>query len=139
MQQHCACAFHWGCICYKAQKGGFFTRRILCGKEHEVGVGVDGLLQLWHKQLPVVVQEPVKHRHIDVECSCGAIIVATAVDCATTAVVAPAHSLVAPADSLCIGPDLESNTLRLLRMRHAQKHLPRYTSACMDVFRCVQH
>lgn len=66
MQQHCACAFLWGCICYKAQKGGFFTRRILCGKEHEVGVGVDGLLQLWHKQLPVVVQEPVKHRHIDV-------------------------------------------------------------------------
>ncbi len=96
-------------------------------------MGVDGLLQLWHKQLPVVVQEPVIHRRIESEFSCSAITVATAVDCATTAVVAPAHSLVAPADSLCTGPDLESNTLRLLRMRHAQKHLPRYTSACMDI------
>ena len=34
------------------------THNHLCGEEHEVGVGLDHLVQLRHKQLAVVVQQP---------------------------------------------------------------------------------
>ena len=70
-------------------------------------VGVDGLLKLWHKQLPVVVKEPVIHRYIEFECSWYLITVTTAVRAQSTAVAAPS-------DSLCKGSDLASNTLCLL-------------------------
>lgn len=35
-------------------------RGVLGGEEHESGVGLDDLLRLSHKQLPVVVQQPVE-------------------------------------------------------------------------------
>jgi hypothetical protein len=39
---------------------GVDARRILSGKEHEVRVRLDGLAQLWHIQLAVVVQQPAQ-------------------------------------------------------------------------------
>lgn len=35
-------------------------RGVLCGKEHEVGVGFDAALELRHKQLAVVIQKPIQ-------------------------------------------------------------------------------
>ena len=37
---------------------GCLTRRILGCKQHEVGMGLDDLLQLRDKQLTIVVQQP---------------------------------------------------------------------------------
>lgn len=110
MQQHCARDVHQGYVCQQAKKGRFCTRRILCGKKHEVRVGVDGLLQLWHKQLPVVVQKPAMNRHIELN-----------VVTMTTTVRAQSTAVVAPSDYLCIGSELASNRLYLLSMRHAQE------------------
>lgn len=37
------------------------TWGVLCGKQHELGVGLHGLLCLGNKQLPVVIQQLYQH------------------------------------------------------------------------------
>ena len=49
------------CTCDERHGDKGRTWGILGGKEHEMGVGVYGLLQLWYKQLPVVIQQPANY------------------------------------------------------------------------------